>query len=271
VATRNRKTARKRRSSNADSRLPGWAWLFIGALLALGLVLVAPQYLKPDGADGFFRPPSTADALSTNNAPDTPPPTPPAASRQANDNARPAPLAEPDYDFYTVLPEPDAARAIDAAELAAPRTETERPQQSQAVTTVIPATTANSPARTEAAAEVKPITAPPVSASTPTTKTTDPATNTTTRPGTQTRTTATAVNSPASTLLQAGAFLAPADAEALKARIALLGLQARVESATADGQTVYRVRLGPYPDTHELSAARQRLQDGGLSAREIRR
>jgi len=70
--------------------------------------------------------------------------------------------------------------------------------------------------------------------------------------------------------LQAGAFRAAGDAEALKARIALLGLQARVEPGSVDGQTVYRVRLGPYANARDLAAARQRLDNDGLPSREIR-
>src|SRR5690606_32016149 len=65
-------------------------------------------------------------------------------------------------------------------------------------------------------------------------------------------------------LLQAGSFSASGDAEALKARIALLGLGARVESAQVDGRTVYRVRMGPYGTASELADAKGRLERGGL-------
>lgn len=65
-------------------------------------------------------------------------------------------------------------------------------------------------------------------------------------------------------LLQAGSFSASGDAEALKARIALLGLGARVESAQVDGRTVYRVRMGPYGTASELADAKGKLERGGL-------
>ncbi|MGN6513693.1 MAG: SPOR domain-containing protein, partial [Lysobacteraceae bacterium] len=71
-------------------------------------------------------------------------------------------------------------------------------------------------------------------------------------------------------LLQAGAFGASGDAEALKARIALLGLGARVESAQIDGKTVYRVRMGPYGTASELADAKRKLAAGGLPAMAIR-
>lgn len=86
--------------------------------------------------------------------------------------------------------------------------------------------------------------------------------------------TTTAASAPADTtaryLLQAGSFSASGDAEALKARIALLGLGARVESAQVQGRTVYRVRMGPYGTASELADAKGKLEGGGLEALPIK-
>jgi cell division protein FtsN len=71
-------------------------------------------------------------------------------------------------------------------------------------------------------------------------------------------------------LLQAGAFRSAADAEALKARIALTGEVARVESAEIEGGTIHRVRLGPYPNAGSLAAAKQALGSHGIQAMAIR-
>jgi cell division protein FtsN len=71
-------------------------------------------------------------------------------------------------------------------------------------------------------------------------------------------------------ILQAGSFGASGDAEALKARIALLGLSARVESAAINGKTMYRVRMGPYSTASDLAAAKQKLGNGGLPALAIK-
>ncbi|HQZ30746.1 MAG TPA: SPOR domain-containing protein [Arenimonas sp.] len=71
-------------------------------------------------------------------------------------------------------------------------------------------------------------------------------------------------------LIQAGAFRSSADAEALKARIALTGELARVESAEVAGSTVYRVRLGPYANAGALAAAKKTLGDNGIEAAAIR-
>ena len=54
--------------------------------------------------------------------------------------------------------------------------------------------------------------------------------------------------------------------EAIKARVALLGLNARVESATINGKTMYRVRMGPYASASDLAEAKSKLSSGGLPA-----
>lgn len=71
-------------------------------------------------------------------------------------------------------------------------------------------------------------------------------------------------------LLQAGAFRAAGDAEALKARIALAGEVARVESAEIQGGTIHRVRLGPYPNASALARAKDALASHGIEAMAIR-
>lgn len=66
-------------------------------------------------------------------------------------------------------------------------------------------------------------------------------------------------------VLQAGAFRDNRDAEALKARVALTGLVARVETAQIDSKPIYRVRLGPYPTARELESAKQQLANNGIT------
>lgn len=70
--------------------------------------------------------------------------------------------------------------------------------------------------------------------------------------------------------LQAGAFREPNDAEAMKARLALLGLFARVQSDTINGAVWHRVRLGPYASARELEAAKQQLSSNGIEAMAVR-
>jgi cell division protein FtsN len=67
--------------------------------------------------------------------------------------------------------------------------------------------------------------------------------------------------------VQAGAFQSPADADQLKARLALMGLQASIEPANLpDKGTWYRVRLGPYTQLDEINRVRQTLTQNGVDA-----
>lgn len=68
-------------------------------------------------------------------------------------------------------------------------------------------------------------------------------------------------------VIQAGAFQSPADADNLKARLALLGLEAAVEPAhLPEKGTVYRVRLGPYSELADINRVRQQLAQNGVDA-----
>ena len=65
--------------------------------------------------------------------------------------------------------------------------------------------------------------------------------------------------------LQAGSFPNPADADNLKARLALMGMVANVEPANIAGKGVwYRVRLGPYTRVDEINRIRQQLTQNGV-------
>ncbi|HEY6720451.1 MAG TPA: SPOR domain-containing protein [Burkholderiales bacterium] len=71
--------------------------------------------------------------------------------------------------------------------------------------------------------------------------------------------------------LQAGSFQNPADADNLKARIALMGLEASVEPANlAEKGVWYRVRLGPYTRVDEINRIRQQLTQNGVDASLVR-
>lgn len=65
--------------------------------------------------------------------------------------------------------------------------------------------------------------------------------------------------------LQAGAFLHAEDAEAMRARLALLGFEADIQRVP-DAQAIelYKVRLGPFRGMDELNPARARLTQNGI-------
>lgn len=71
-------------------------------------------------------------------------------------------------------------------------------------------------------------------------------------------------------LLQAGSFRHPTDAETLKLRLALNGLEAHVATAKVNGQTMYRVRLGPFESLEAADEVRQQLADERIEAAVIR-
>jgi len=79
-----------------------------------------------------------------------------------------------------------------------------------------------------------------------------------------------AAGNPQRFVLQAGSFRNSGDAEALKAKLALVGLRAQVTPVTVNGADWYRVRVGPYADLRELDTARQTLQANGISAIALR-
>ncbi len=71
--------------------------------------------------------------------------------------------------------------------------------------------------------------------------------------------------------LQAGAFASETDAENLKARLALSGWEASVQTATLPDKSVrYRVRLGPYDNADELNRIKADLGKGGFDAAVIK-
>jgi len=71
--------------------------------------------------------------------------------------------------------------------------------------------------------------------------------------------------------LQAGAFTEEREADNLKARIALTGLEASVRSVSIpDKGTLYRVRLGPYQSLDDANRIKTALSQNGVGAAIIR-
>jgi len=71
--------------------------------------------------------------------------------------------------------------------------------------------------------------------------------------------------------LQAGSFAQQADAEQLKARLALAGWEAQLQPGTLPDKGVrYRVRLGPYDNSDELNRVKNELGRRGFEAAVIK-
>lgn len=72
-------------------------------------------------------------------------------------------------------------------------------------------------------------------------------------------------------ILQAGSFANFEDADRLKARLALAGLEARIEKVSIEGKgDFFRVRLGPYAKLEQLEAQNKKLADLGVRALRIK-
>ena len=259
AAPRNKNQARRKGGSNGT---PGWVWLLAGLVLGAAVFFIVPG-LKKDG-DGFFRPQPNPDARPAQvaDADDTAelsPETSTATSQpEAATEEKPK---ETQYDFYTLLPGQEVQMS-DAELAASARAEKAAEARAQAVAAAKPidgATPAAGPKPLPEQADPTPV-----------------ATTTSAKPETAPASVATtAVDKPASGnearyILQAGAFGGSGDAEATKAKIAMLGLSARVESAQIGGKTVYRVRMGPYGSASELAEAKQKLANGNLPAMAIK-
>jgi cell division protein FtsN len=70
--------------------------------------------------------------------------------------------------------------------------------------------------------------------------------------------------------LQAGAFRDLSDAEAARAKLALLGFEAAISDRTSDSGVLHRVRLGPYNQVETMNKARAKLLDSGVDVAIVR-
>lgn len=273
AARRGRSQAR--RSGGGSNGLPGWAWLVIGVLLAIVVILAAPKFMSKDGQGGFFRmgaPHADPDAQPQGSG-QTDEAFEPVAAESATEatSTKPDdPKKDGDFDFYELLPGEEVA--MTDAQIAAIAKEEARRKAAEATANMDAATqAADAQVRAAAAAAGLPQPLPEAGTTTPNPRPTQIASaakpDAAPQPG---ATPAPTASKPATAstpyILQAGAFQASGDAEAVKARVALLGLNARVESATINGKTMYRVRMGPYASASDLAEAKSKLSSGGLPA-----
>jgi cell division protein FtsN len=70
--------------------------------------------------------------------------------------------------------------------------------------------------------------------------------------------------------LQAGAFREISDAEATRAKLALLGFEAAISDRTSDSGVLHRVRLGPFSQVEAVNKARAKLLDSGIDVAIVR-
>ncbi len=221
---------------NGNSGMPGWTWALIGILAGALLMAFAlrgtwmPMLRKSDVPEP--NPQATAQKGSE-----------PGVADQANAD-KPKPRS---YDFYSVLSEkevriPDAEIRAQASAEAQARQQAAAQQVTQAQQQQAAASNTNLPK----AAETQTVTAAPALQTTPAPTAAAPAAN--------------------GYLLQVGAFPSASDAESLKAKLALQGFVANVQSVKVGAQTYNRVRLGPFGSASDLEATKKRLSAAGINA-----
>lgn len=70
--------------------------------------------------------------------------------------------------------------------------------------------------------------------------------------------------------LQVGAFKDAADAEAARAKLALVGVEASVTEKSSDSGTLHRVRVGPFDHVDAMNKMRSKLSESGVEAAIVR-
>jgi cell division protein FtsN len=219
---------------NGSNGFPDWGYAVIGVLI--GAILMAVMM--------------RGSLLTSMNKPNGPQANPQATAERGSDPGVVEPAAsdsapkKPQFDFYSVLSEKEV-RIPDAVISAQARAEQQQKQQAAqlqaqqqaaAQQAASPAPPANAPA-----AVSENITAAPITAAA--------------QPG-----------AGSGYLLQVGAFPNAGDAETLKAKLAMQGFIANVQSVNIGGQTYNRVRLGPFRSATELESTKQRLAGAGINA-----
>ena len=67
-------------------------------------------------------------------------------------------------------------------------------------------------------------------------------------------------------LVQVASFRSASDADRLKARLALLGVHARIQRVTVNGKAYHRVRAGPYEGAQQVNKTRALLSRQGFDS-----
>jgi len=70
--------------------------------------------------------------------------------------------------------------------------------------------------------------------------------------------------------VQAGAFRTPEDAEAQRAKLSLMGIDAKVTEREQSGRQVFRVRVGPFDRKEDADRQKEKLEAGGVETALVR-
>lgn len=81
---------------------------------------------------------------------------------------------------------------------------------------------------------------------------------------------AAASSDPFTYFVQAGAFKSAADADAQKAKLSMMGIEAKVSEREQAGRAIFRVRSGPFDDKEQAEKIKSRLDASGMDAALVR-
>ena len=70
--------------------------------------------------------------------------------------------------------------------------------------------------------------------------------------------------------VQAGAFRTPEDAESQRAKLSLMGIEAKVTEREQSGRQVFRVRVGPFDKKEDADRQKEKLEAGGVETALVR-
>jgi len=70
--------------------------------------------------------------------------------------------------------------------------------------------------------------------------------------------------------VQAGAFRTPEDAEAQRAKLSLMGIEAKVTEREQSGRQVFRVRVGPFDKKDDADRQKEKLEASGVETALVR-
>ena len=79
-----------------------------------------------------------------------------------------------------------------------------------------------------------------------------------------------ATNDPFTYFVQAGAFKSANDADAQKAKLSMMGIEAKVSEREQAGRAIFRVRSGPFDDKEQAEKIKARLDANGMDAALVR-
>ena len=75
---------------------------------------------------------------------------------------------------------------------------------------------------------------------------------------------------PFSYFVQVGAYARSEDAEQQRAKVAILGYEAKLTEREQSGRTVYRVRVGPFNKKDDADSAKDKLSEAGIESALVR-